>query len=116
MNAKEIFEKAKSLISEHKLYFIEDVVSYLPISKTTFYEYYKLGSYEMNELKDLLGANRVATKVKLRKKWEDSESAALQIGLMKLISTEEEAHRLNGTKREQKISGEIDINPKAWTE
>lgn len=32
-------------------------------------------------------------------KWFKSENPTLQIGLMKLISTEEEAHRLNGTSQ-----------------
>ena len=41
-------------------------------------------------------------KVEMRAKWYASDNATLQIGLMKLISDEDEAHRLNGTKREIK--------------
>ncbi len=36
------------------------------------------------------------------------------MGLMKLIGTDEEAHRLNGTKTETKHSGEVNIKPKEW--
>ena len=38
----------------------------------------------------------------MRKKWYKSDNPTLQIGLMKLISDDDEAHRLNGTKREIK--------------
>jgi hypothetical protein len=41
-------------------------------------------------------------KVSMRQKWYESDNATLQIGLMKLISDDDEAHRLNGTKREIK--------------
>lgn len=114
-DVEKIYAKALSVIKEHSLYFIEDVVAYLPISKPTFYEYFKVDSDEFNEIKEALDNNRVNTKVKMRKKWEESDNATLQIGLMKLISTDEEAHRLNGTKQEHKLSGEVNIKPKTWT-
>jgi hypothetical protein len=41
-------------------------------------------------------------KVSMRDKWYHSDNATLQIGLMKLISEDNEAHRLNGTKQEIK--------------
>ena len=87
----------------------------MPIAKPTFYDYFKVDSNEFNDIKEKLDANRVSTKVKMRKKWQDSDAPALQIGLMKLIATEEEAHRLNGTKQEHKLSGEVNIKPKEWT-
>ena len=95
-----IFNDSLQIIREHKLYFIEDIVAYLPCAKPTFYDMFPPGSNELNELKEELSVNRVHTKVKMRKKWEDSDNATLQMGLMKLIGTEEEAHRLNGTKQE----------------
>lgn len=93
-----IFTDSKSLISEHKLFFIEDIVSFLPLSKTTFYDFFPPESDELNELKNLLDKNRISVKTSMRRKWQDAESASLQIALMKLICTDEEAHRLNGTK------------------
>ena len=41
-------------------------------------------------------------KISMRTKWYESDNATLQIGLMKLIADDDEAHRLNGTKREVK--------------
>lgn len=111
-----IYEQALKAIEDNSLYFIEDVIAYIPISKPTFYDYFKVDSNEFNNIKEALDNNRINTKVKMRKKWEDSDNATLQIGLMKLISTDEEAHRLNGTKQEHKLSGEVNIKPKEWTE
>ena len=52
-------------------------------------------------------------KISMRDKWYKSENATLQVCLMKLIADEDEAHRLNGTKREIKdttVDKEININ------
>ena len=53
-NKTEIFETAKKKIVEHKLFFVEDIVAFLPISKKTFYEYFPVESDESNELKNYL--------------------------------------------------------------
>ena len=37
---KKIFEQAKEAIEKYKLFFIEDVVAWLPIARSTFWEYY----------------------------------------------------------------------------
>jgi hypothetical protein len=81
------------------LYFIEDVVAYLPCGRTFFYDEILSDSDKSDIIKKELENNRIATKIKLRKKWEDSQSAPLQIGLMKLLGTEEEVERLNGSKQ-----------------
>ena len=118
-NKEELYNQAIKEIQEHKLYFIEDVVAYLPCSKPTFYDYFPIDSDEFNNIKKELNNNRIATKVKLRKKWEDSQSAPLQIGLMKLLGTEEEVERLNGsrqrldvTSKGDKIQADLGVIPK----
>jgi hypothetical protein len=78
---------------------LEDVIAYVSCGRSWFYEAFKDGSDEMDNIKSLLAENKITTKVKMRKKWEDSENATLQMGLMKLIGTDEEAHRLNGTRQ-----------------
>lgn len=93
-----IFEDAKRIVVDRQLFFIEDLVSFLPIAKKTFYEYFPIGSNESNTIKELIEANKVSTKALLMEKWFKSDAPALQIGLMKLIATDEQAHRLNGTK------------------
>ncbi|TAI48992.1 hypothetical protein [Flagellimonas allohymeniacidonis] len=90
-----LFEMATNETEKHNLFFIEDVVSFLPCSKSTFYKYIPLGSNEMDKLKDLLGKNRIALKVELRKKWRESDNATLQMALMKLIATNEERKKLS---------------------
>jgi hypothetical protein len=89
---KKIFEQAKEVIVKHKLFFIDDIVAFLPISKSTFYEW-KLEQSE--ELKELLEQNRVELKVSMRSKWYKSNSPALQMALMKLIANKDELRRLS---------------------
>ena len=104
-----IFEQAKELIEKHKLFFVEDIVSLLPVASSTFWEYFPDKSDEMDTIKEMLDKNRVEIKSSMRSKWYKSDAPALQIALMKIISTDEEAHRLNGSKQEVKndIKGEI---------
>lgn len=86
--------QALEAITSKKLVFIDEVVSYLPCSSSTFY----LHELEKSEaLKAALNKNKVDLKGGLRKKWYDSDSATSQIALYKLLGTEEEAHRLNGS-------------------
>lgn len=91
----EIFEQAKSVTVENNLFFIEDIIAYLPISKPTFYEFFSIDSNELNDLKELLEHNRVSLKVSMRKKWQDNPAPALQMALMKLIASPEELKKLS---------------------
>jgi hypothetical protein len=100
-----LFEQAKKVTIENNLFFIDDIIAYLPCSKSSFYEFYPDGSDELDKLKELLEVNRTTIKVSLRKKWYDSDNATLQMGLMKLIANPEEHRRLSQTHQEH--SGEI---------
>ena len=44
-----IFEQAKEAIAKNNLFFIEDIVAFLPISKKTYYENFPLESDESKE-------------------------------------------------------------------
>jgi len=90
-----IYEQAKEVTVKNKLFFIEDIVAFLPISKKTFYEYFPIESDESNELKELLQINKTELKVGLRKKWYISDNATLQMALMKLICSDEERKMLS---------------------
>ena len=94
---KKIFEQAKEVIEKHKLFFVEDIVSFLPISKPTFYDFFKTDSNEFNDIKDLLEKNRVEVKSAMRSKWFKSENPTLQVSLMKLICTDDERKKLSMT-------------------
>lgn len=97
---KKIFEQAKEIIDKNKLFFVEDIVSLLPVAKPTFYDFFPPDSNELNTIKEMLDKNRVEIKSSMRSKWYKSDAPALQIALMKIISTDEEAHRLNGSRQE----------------
>ena len=89
-----IYEQAKQKIVEHKLFFVEDIVAFLPCAKPTFYDFFPPNSDEMNELKGLLEQNRTELKVSMRSKWYKSENATLQMALMKIICTDDERKKL----------------------
>ena len=101
---KEIFELAKAVVVEHNLYFVDDVIAYLPCSKSTFYDSFPDGSEELDDIKRLLNINRVKIKVDLRKKWNESDNATLQMGLYKLIATDDERKKLSMTHNQADVS------------
>jgi len=99
---KKILKDALELIEKHHLIFIDDVTSLLPIHRDTFYNFFPVKSDEYDTIKRLLDKNRISMKSNMRKKWYQSDNATLQVALMKLIATDDEAARLSGTPREQK--------------
>ncbi len=114
----DLLNTALIAIEKHKLFFIEDVVVYLPCSKPTFYEHFPNEVNDRKKIDAALHKNRVEIKVSMRNKWYKSDNATLQMGLMKLIGTEAEAHRLNGTVQKIEHSGGeggIQINIKDFT-
>ncbi len=109
---QKIYEQAKEVIVKHKLFFIEDIVAFLPCQKSTFYDLIPVSSNEMNELKELLNLNRTELKISMRSKWYKSNAPALQMALMKLIASPEELKRLSMTytDNETKIQGGLNVN------
>ena len=104
-DSETLYPIAVESIKENNLFWIDDVIAFLPCSKSTFYELFKSDSDELDDLKELLYANRINLKVKLRKKWEDSENATLQMGLMKLIATQDERKKLSQTYQDHTTNG-----------
>ena len=92
---KKIFEQAKEMIVKHKLFFIEDIVAFIPCSKNYFYDHFPVNSNEYDELKGMLEINRTELKVSMRSKWYKSNAPALQMALMKLIATPDELKKLS---------------------
>lgn len=90
-----VFEQAKEVIVKHKLFFVDDIVAFLPCSKQTFYDFFPVNSDQLDELKGLLETNRTTLKVSMRSKWYTSNAPALQMALMKLIATPEELRKLS---------------------
>lgn len=88
---EDLEKKALEAIEKHKLFFIEDIVAYLPCTKPTFYSY-KLN--ESNAIKDALEKVKTDIKVSMRSKWYKSDTPVLQMALMKLICTDDERKKI----------------------
>ena len=112
-----IYQQALDLIEKKKLFFIEDVVTLLPCSRSTFWEFFPDKSDELDNIKELLDKNKIEVKNGLRNKWYNGNNPLTQMALYKLIGTEEEYHRIASTKTENKniniekpIFGGIDLD------
>ena len=90
-----LYQQAETAIKENNLFFIEDVVAFIPCSKPTFYEYFPVESNELNNLKDLLEKNKIRTKAAIRAKLYKSPKASELLALYRLICTPEERKMLN---------------------
>lgn len=96
---KELEKQSVLLIEKHKLFFIEDIIAYLPCVKSTFYD---LRLHESDDIKEALTKVKTEIKVSLRSKWYKSQNPILQMGLMKLLSNDEELQKLSQTYHDPK--------------
>jgi len=110
-----IFEQAKTEIVKNNLFFVEDIVAFLPCSKSYFYDTFTLDSDEMHTLKEMLDNNKIKTKSSIRAKLYKSKKAAELLALYRLIATPEEHRLLNQqyieNKNTHEIKGLITTNP-----
>ena len=96
---EDLIEQSLEAIKKHNLIFVNDIFAYTVFVRKTFYDH---DLHKSDTIKGELAKNRINMKIEMRAKWYASDNATLQIGLMKLIADDDEAHRLNGTKREVK--------------
>ena len=101
---KKMIALSLEVIEKHKLVFSDDIFAYVPFSRATFYN---KELEKLDAIKDALYANKVKMKQGMKAKWYKSENATLQVALYKLIGTDEEAHRLNGSH--QKIDQKSEV-------
>lgn len=94
---EELINQSIEAIKSNEILFIEELVSYLPCSMKTFYNY-KL--QDLQDIKEQLERNRIMKKIGLREKWYNSENATLQIALYKLLANENEYNRLTNQSNE----------------
>tara|TARA_R110000796_G_scaffold59842_7_gene138170 strand:+ start:2101 stop:2484 length:384 start_codon:yes stop_codon:yes gene_type:complete len=106
-NTDKLEEEAIAAIDKYKLFFIEDVVAYVSCSRATFYNH---NLDKLDSIKDSLGKNKINVKVSMRNKWYKSEVPTLQVALYKIIATDDEAHRLNGSRQEIKHQGSVPVS------
>ena len=93
-NTEDLFNTAMEQIKKHKLFFIEDIIAFLPCRKSTFYEHFPNDSDYYKRMFEELEQNKTELKVSMRSKWYKSNAPALQMALMKLICTDEERKKL----------------------
>jgi len=99
---EELEKQALEAIKKHGLFFIEDVVSYMPCCSRTFYDH---ELQELQTIKDALTKVKTDLKVSMRSKWYKSENATLQMGLMKLIANDNERKYLSQTHQDVTTDG-----------
>jgi len=101
---KELENTCLNVIEENKLMFINEIFAFTPFCEATFFNH---NLQDLESIKNLLNKNRISTKLKLKKRWEESDNPTLQIGLYKLIGSIDEVHRLSGTRQEVDQSTKI---------
>lgn len=107
-NKTTLYNKAKEIIKTKKPIFIEELISFMGIDKTTFYRHFPIDSNEYNEIRNLITDVKIEIKGGLRKKWYDSNNATTQIVLYRLLATKEENEAISLNKSDINISnGEI---------
>lgn len=97
-------------IEENSICFFEDIELYVAPSKRIMQDW---GFHELPTIKEQLAKNKVKRKSKMRKKWEDSDNATLQISAYKLMATDEELEKLTVNNNKNQHSGELGIT---WKE
>ena len=106
-STKKLLDLALIAIEKEKLIFIDEIVSYLPCNKSTYYKH-KLPDSE--PLKKAIQKNKDEMKAGLRKKWYVSENATVQIVLYKLIGTDDENDRISNQRLKHEFPEGIIVN------
>jgi len=91
---EEMIAKAVKAIEKNKLVYHDEVWSAIGVSEAW---YYKNGIQKVQPIKQALEKQKINVKQKLRKRWLGSKNPTSEIALYKLMGTEDEVHRLNGS-------------------
>lgn len=100
---EKLLEQAIKVAKSKKLLFASDVIANLPCGRNAYYDH---NLHKNEELMDVLTKNRVDIKTNLRKKWLESDNATLQMGLMKLVSSNDERKKLSTSYHDITTDGE----------
>lgn len=110
-----IYNQAKEAIEKNNLFFIEDIVAFVPCDKTTFYRFFPVDCNEYNTLKGMLEQNKIKTKSSIRAKLYKGNKAAELLALYKLICTDDERRALSMQSFEHTVEN-VNITPIKWKE
>lgn len=103
---KRLYEQALQVIEERNLFFIEDLVAFLPCDRATFYRKFPQGSDECDNIKRALETNKVRTKSAIRHRLFNMDNPTAQIALYRMIATPEERDAISTTKTDITSGGE----------
>ncbi len=96
-NKDELIELSLRAIEQHELVFISEIISFLPCSQSTFYNY-KMEA--LQPLKEALQRNRINLKLQIRRKLLESDNPIALIASYKLFANQEELQRLSNNSRQ----------------
>lgn len=103
---KRLYEQALQVIEERNLFFIEDVVAFLPCDRATFYRKFPRGCDESDTINRALETNKVRTKSAIRHRLFNMDNPTAQIALYRMIATPEERDAISTTKTDITSGGE----------
>ena len=97
-NIEKVYKLCLETLEKEDVTTIEDLVTYLPISKETFYKYYPIDSDEYDIIKRAIEKRKMKTKQLLRKVWRSQNSSpAERIFYYKLLANKEEKEAIYDT-------------------
>lgn len=103
---KRLYEQALQVIEERNLFFIEDLVAFLPCDRATFYRKFPQGCDECDNIKRALETNKVRTKSAIRHRLFNMDNPTAQIALYRMIATPEERDAISTSKTDITSGGE----------
>jgi hypothetical protein len=115
-DTKELFNKGMEAIEKHKLFFIEDIIAFLPCRKSTFYEHFPNETDYYKRMFEALEKNRIEIKSSMRSKWYKSTAPALQLALYKLIASPDEHQALQMNYVDHTTKGDKITPPITWVD
>jgi len=111
---KKLYEQAMRVIEERNLFFIEDVVAFLPCDRSTFYAKFPPNSDESDTIKRALETNKIRTKSAIRHRLFNMDNPTAQIALYRMIATPEERDAIS-MNRTDITSGGKELNREPLT-
>jgi len=97
-NKRKVYKICLETLEKEDVTTIEDLVTFLPIGRDTFYTYFPTDSEEFDIIKRAINKRKVKTKQLLRKVWKSPHAApAERIFYYKLLANKEEKEAIYDT-------------------
>lgn len=97
-NKRKVYKICLETLEKEDVTTIEDLVTFLPIGRDTFYTYFPTDSEEFDIIKRAINKRKVKTKQLLRKVWKSPHaSPAERIFYYKLLANKEEKEAIYDT-------------------